>query len=127
MTERAHPYRQRAGGARESEHNGDREAELATLEFLKQWVPAGNRRFAVTASARIVASCLNTCRAGSLLPLPLSRCQHAERAGRRWKPEILDGFTKQGTHQAMMISVSRWRSWLTTASILSSLKFFLVT
>lgn len=41
---------------------GDREAELATLEFLKQWVPEGNRRFAVTASARIVASCLNTCR-----------------------------------------------------------------
>lgn len=41
---------------------GDREAELATLEFLKQWVPAGNRRFAVTVSARIVASCLNTCR-----------------------------------------------------------------
>lgn len=41
---------------------GDREAELATLEFLKQWVPEENRRFAVTASARIVASCLNTCR-----------------------------------------------------------------
>lgn len=41
---------------------GDREAELATLEFLKQWVPAGNRRFVVTASVRTVASCLNTCR-----------------------------------------------------------------
>ncbi len=34
---------------------GDREAELATLEFLK-------RRFAVTASVRTVVSCLNTCR-----------------------------------------------------------------
>ncbi len=42
---------------------GDREAELATLEFFKN---SGclrvNRRFAVTASVRIVASCLNTCR-----------------------------------------------------------------
>lgn len=41
---------------------GDREAELATLEFLKQWRLRVNRRFAVTASVRIVASCLNTCR-----------------------------------------------------------------
>lgn len=24
-----------------------------------------------------------------------------EELARRWKPEILDGFTKQGTHQAM--------------------------
>ena len=52
---------------------GDREAELATLEFLKQWVPAGKS--------------------------PI--CGNSIGQARRWKPEILDGFTKQGTHQAM--------------------------
>lgn len=41
---------------------GDREAELATLAFLKEWVPAGNPRFVATASAGIVVSCSNTCR-----------------------------------------------------------------
>lgn len=51
---------------------GDREAELATLEFLNSGCLRENRRFAVTASVRIVASCLNTCRSWSVLPLPLS-------------------------------------------------------
>lgn len=60
---------------------GDREAELATLEFLKQWVPAGKSPICGNSIGGIVASCLNICRAGSLLPLPLSRCQHPERAG----------------------------------------------
>lgn len=41
---------------------GDREAELATIEFLKQWVPAENRQFAATASVRTAASCSNICR-----------------------------------------------------------------
>lgn len=41
---------------------GDREAELATIEFLKQWVPAGNRQFVATASVRTAASCSNICR-----------------------------------------------------------------
>jgi hypothetical protein len=41
---------------------GDREAELATLAFLKEWVPEGNHLSVATASARIVVSCLNTCR-----------------------------------------------------------------
>ena len=45
---------------------GDREAELATLEFLKQWVPAGNRRSAETASVRIAVSSSSTCRSWSL-------------------------------------------------------------
>ena len=44
---------------------GDREAELATLEFLKQWVPAGKSLSAVIALA-IVVSCLSTCRSWSL-------------------------------------------------------------
>ncbi len=41
---------------------GDREAELATLEFLKQWVPAGKSPICGNSIGRIVASCLNTCR-----------------------------------------------------------------
>lgn len=44
---------------------GDREAELATLEFLKQWVPPENRLSVVTALVRIVVSCLSTCRSWS--------------------------------------------------------------
>lgn len=43
---------------------------------------------------------------------------------RRWKPEILDGFTKQGTHQAMDDIRESVAGWLTTASILSSCKIF---
>ena len=61
---------------------GDREAELATLEFLKQWVPAGkspicgnsigqDRRFLFKYMPELEA----------YFPLPLSRCQHPERAG----------------------------------------------
>ncbi len=61
-----------------SEHD----AELATIEFLKQWVPAGkspicgnsigqDRRFLFKYAAAT----------GSLFPLPLSGRQHAERAG----------------------------------------------
>lgn len=45
---------------------GDREAELATLEFLKQWVRRANPLSAVIALARIVVSCLSTCRSWSL-------------------------------------------------------------
>lgn len=41
---------------------GDREAELATLEFLKQWVPAGKSPICGNSIGGIVASCLNTCR-----------------------------------------------------------------
>lgn len=44
---------------------GDREAELATLEFLKQWVRQENRLSVATALGRIVVSCLSTCRSWS--------------------------------------------------------------
>lgn len=41
---------------------GDREAELATLEFLKQWVPAGKSPICGNSIGQDVVSCLNTCR-----------------------------------------------------------------
>ena len=59
---RAHPYRQRAGRACEASTMGDREAELATLEFLKQWVPAGKSPICGNSIGQDRRSCLNTCR-----------------------------------------------------------------
>lgn len=41
---------------------GDREAELATIEFLKNGYRRVSRQSAAIASARIAASCLNICR-----------------------------------------------------------------
>ena len=81
---------------------GDREAELATLEFLKQWVPAGkspicgnsigqDRRFLFKYMPELEAYF-------HYRDLDVSTLKEL---ARRWKPEILDGFTKQGTHQAM--------------------------
>ena len=67
---------------------GDREAELATLEFLKQWVPAGK--------SPICGNSIGQDRRFRYLDVSTLK-----ELARRWKPEILDGFTKQGTHQAM--------------------------
>lgn len=44
---------------------GDREAELATLEFLKQWVPAGKSPICGNSIGGIAVSCLSTCRSWS--------------------------------------------------------------
>ncbi len=81
---------------------GDREAELAPLEFLKQWVPAGqspiwgnsigqDRRFLFQYMPELEAYFHSRYLAVSTL----------KELARRWKPEILDCFTKQGTLQAM--------------------------
>ena len=81
---------------------GDREAELATLEFLKQWVPAGK--------SPICGNSIGQDRRFLFKHMPeLEAYFHyryldvstLKELARRWKPEILDGFTKQGTHQAM--------------------------
>lgn len=104
---------------------GDREAELATLEFLKQWVPAGK--------SPICGNSIGQDRRFLFKYMPeLEAYFHyryldvstLKELARRWKPEILDGFTKRGRIRRWMISVNRWRSWLTTASILSSCKIF---
>lgn len=104
---------------------GDREAELATLEFLKQWVPAGK--------SPICGNSIGQDRRFLFKYMPeLEAYFHyryldvstLKELARRWKPEILDGFTKQGTHQAMDDIRESVASWLTTASILSSCKIF---
>ena len=80
----------------------DREAELATLEFLKQWVPAGK--------SPICGNSIGQDRRFLFKYMPeLESYFHyryldvstLKELARRWKPEILDGLTKQGMHQAM--------------------------
>lgn len=41
---------------------GDREAELATLEFLKEWVPAGKSPICGNSIGQDRRFCLSTCR-----------------------------------------------------------------
>ncbi len=80
----------------------NRAAELATIEFLKEWVPAGkspicgnsigqDRRFLFKYVPELEAYF-------HYRSLDVSTLKEL---ARRWKPEILAGFTKQGTHQAM--------------------------
>lgn len=80
----------------------ERAAELETIAFLKRWVPAGkspicgnsvgqDRRFLFRYMPELEAYF-------HYRYLDVSTLK--ELAG-RWKPEILSGFKKQGTHQAM--------------------------
>ncbi|EXU74308.1 MULTISPECIES: oligoribonuclease [Erwinia] len=80
----------------------DRAAELATIEFLKQWVPAN--------SSPICGNSIGQDRRFLFKYMPeLEAWFHyryldvstLKELARRWKPEILAGFKKQGTHQAM--------------------------
>ena len=83
-------------------HQSDDQLALATLEFLKQWVPAGK--------SPICGNSIGQDRRFLFKYMPeLESYFHyryldvstLKELARRWKPEILDGFTKQGTHQAM--------------------------
>ena len=77
---------------------GDREAELATLA-LKEF-PEGNHLSVATASARIVVSCLNTCRSWRRISIiAILTLGTLKELARRWKPEIR--LNQTGTHQAM--------------------------
>lgn len=80
----------------------DRKAELATIEFLKEWVPAN--------SSPICGNSIGQDRRFLFKYMPeLEAYFHyryldvstLKELARRWKPEILPGFKKQGTHQAM--------------------------
>lgn len=80
----------------------EREAELATIKFLEEWVDKGaspicgnsvgqDRRFLVKYMPELEAYFhYRTLDVSTLKEL-----------ARRWKPEVLDGFTKQGTHLAL--------------------------
>ena len=78
------------------------QAESATLEFLKQWVPEGqspmcgnsigqDRRFLV----RYMPELANYFHYRNLDVSTLKELV------RRWKPELLNGFNKKGSHLAM--------------------------
>ncbi|WP_034911691.1 oligoribonuclease [Erwinia sp. 9145] len=84
-----------------SQHS-ERAAELATLAFLKQWVPEN--------SSPICGNSIGQDRRFLFKYMPeLEAYFHyryldvstLKELARRWKPEILPGFKKQGTHQAM--------------------------
>lgn len=80
----------------------EREAELETLAFLKKWVPAGK--------SPICGNSIGQDRRFLFRYMPeLEAYFHyryldvstLKELARRWKPEILAGFKKQGSHQAM--------------------------
>ena len=80
----------------------EEQAELATLDFLKQWVPEGispmcgnsigqDRRFLVRYMPQL-ASYFH------YRNLDVSTLKELVR---RWKPELINGFNKKGSHLAM--------------------------
>lgn len=80
----------------------EREAELKTIEFLRQWVPEG--------CSPICGNSIGQDRRFLYRYMPeLERYFHyryldvstLKELARRWKPEILAGFTKESTHQAL--------------------------
>ena len=84
-----------------SQHD-DRAAELATIEFLKQWVPAN--------TSPICGNSIGQDRRFLFKYMPeLEAYFHyryldvstLKELARRWKPDILPGFKKSGSHQAL--------------------------
>ncbi|BES83322.1 oligoribonuclease [Pectobacterium araliae] len=80
----------------------ERAAELETLAFLQKWVPAGK--------SPICGNSIGQDRRFLFRYMPELEVYFHYRyldvstlkeLARRWKPEILTGFKKQGTHQAM--------------------------
>ncbi|MEX5384038.1 oligoribonuclease [Cronobacter muytjensii] len=81
---------------------GEREAELATIEFLKEWVPAGkspicgnsigqDRRFLFNYMPELEA----------YFHYRYLDVSTLKELARRWKPDVLNGLKKQNTHQAL--------------------------
>jgi hypothetical protein len=82
----------------------EREAELATLTFLSR-TRAG--RLADVRQQHLPGPAFPgalDARAGALLPLPQSRCQHAQGAGAPL------GARRRGRHSARNLNTSRWRT-----------------
>ena len=83
-------------------HITEQQASAATLEFLQQWVPSGqspmcgnsigqDRRFLVRYMPELAAFF-------HYRNLDVSTLKELVR---RWKPELLNGFTKKGSHLAL--------------------------
>ena len=80
----------------------DAQAEQATIAFLEQWVPQG--------ASPICGNSVGQDRRFLFRYMP-AREQYfhyryldvstLKELARRWKPEVLDGFTKKNTHQAL--------------------------
>lgn len=80
----------------------DAQAEQATIVFLEQWVPQG--------ASPICGNSVGQDRRFLFRYMPaLEQYFHyryldvstLKELARRWKPEVLDGFTKKNTHQAL--------------------------
>lgn len=83
-------------------HISEKEAELATISFLEHYVPKGK--------SPICGNSIGQDRRFLVKYMPeLNNYFHyrnldvstLKELARRWKPELLDGFTKSGTHLAL--------------------------
>ncbi|OBU09433.1 oligoribonuclease [Morganella psychrotolerans] len=80
----------------------DAQAEQATIEFLEKWIPKG--------ISPICGNSVGQDRRFLFRYMPLLEqyfhyryldVSTLKELARRWKPEVLDGFTKKNTHQAL--------------------------
>lgn len=83
-------------------HFSDAQAEQATIEFLEKWIPKG--------VSPICGNSVGQDRRFLFRYMPLLEqyfhyryldVSTLKELARRWKPEVLDGFTKKNTHQAL--------------------------
>ncbi len=77
-------------------------AQRATIEFLQQWVPAGKSPIcgnSVGQDRRFLFNYMPELE--SYFHYRYLDVSTLKELARRWKPEILAGFNKQGTHQAL--------------------------
>lgn len=97
---------------------GERDAELATIEFLKTWVPAGKSPIcgnSIGQDRRFLFKYMPELEPTSTIAIWMSvRSRNWRAAGsRRFWPAL----PSRARTRRWMIFASRWRSWLTTASI----------
>ena len=82
--------------------SAEREAELATLAFLREFVPAGRSPMcgnSICQDRRFLARCMPELeRYFHYRNLDVSTLKEL---ARRWSPPVLEGFTKDVTHLAM--------------------------
>jgi len=80
----------------------DRAAELVTLAFLREWVPEGTSPIcgnSIAQDRRFLFKYMPELEA--YFHYRYLDVSTLKELARRWKPEVLDGFKKQGTHQAL--------------------------
>lgn len=80
----------------------DRAAEQATLDFLSQWVPQGKSPIcgnSIGQDRRFLFK--NMPKLESWFHYRYLDVSTLKELARRWKPEVMDGFKKQNTHQAL--------------------------